>query len=612
MASYLWAGRRFTALVGLVVLVGATIGADDNASADRLKKDVTFLASPECEGRGVETKGINKAADYIADEFKKAGLKPAGENGSYFQPFAMTGTSRMDGTNALALEGPQGQKLEFDVHKQFRPLGMSGSGKVAAPIVFAGYGATAKDIGYDDYKDQNVEGKIVLLLRRTPRADSQHAPFDGQRAAQHASLQDKMVNATQHKAAAVLLVNDRGSAKNNDDALIDFNYTAFGARLAGIPVVHIKRSVADALVQSALGTSLSTLEEDIDRDLKPRSAPLTGWTANLETGVKRPKLDVKNVVGVVEGEGPLADETVVIGAHYDHLGYGNHSSLAKGLKEPTIHPGADDNASGTSALLELARRFGKQKDGRRLVFIAFSGEESGLFGSAHYCKNPIFPLKDTAAMVNLDMVGRLRADDKTKKDKLEVHGTGTAKTFNELIDKLNETHKFQLVKQPGGNGPSDHQSFYQQKVPVFFFFTGNHGEYHRPTDTAERINVAGIHKVTNLVDDLVGSLRTVKEKPTYVAVAGGTPTGSFSGPRIGIMPAYNDEGDGVLLEGVSEGGPASKAGLQKGDRIIEVEGKPAKDLTTYMTLMARQKKGEPVNLTVVRDKKQLTIKVQPE
>lgn len=615
MSKRLWQGQTFrVALLGLLVLVGFGPAADEDPIEARMRKDITFLASDDCEGRGVETKGIDKAAAYIAETFKKAGLKPAGENDSYFQPFNMYGTSKLEGNNVLLLTGPQGQKIELELHKQFRPLGLSGAGKATAPVVFAGYGAKAKEIGYDDFKDVDVAGKVVVILRKTPRADNQHAPFDGNRSAQHAGLAEKLVNADEHKAAAVLFVNDRDTARVADP-LMDFKYTAFGGRMSNLPVLHVRRAVVDSMVQSSLGTTLKDIEQDIDRDLKPRSAALTGWTAAVESGVRRSKLDVKNVVGVLEGQGPLAKETIVIGAHYDHLGYGNHSSLAKNLDKPTIHHGADDNGSGTTTLLELAKRFGQlgKRDGRRVVFIAFSGEESGLLGSVHYCKKPVFPLADTAAMVNLDMVGRLRADPKTKKDKLEVHGTGTSKEFDKLIDKLNEKYGFQLSKKPGGMGPSDHQSFYMQKVPVFFFFTGDHPDYHRPSDTADKINVAGMKRIADLTEDLLNQLRTTEDRPKYIQVAGGGLTSTFSGPRLGIKPNYDDEdGPGMLIDGVTDGGPASKGGLKAGDRIVEIEGKPVRNFQTYMTVIGKHKRGDTLTLTVQRDGKKMELKVSTE
>lgn len=605
--------RMAYSLAGLLLLSGLAAWAANDGSEARMRKDITFLASDECEGRGVDTKGINKAADYIAAEFKAAGLKTADGASGYFQLFSMSGAAKLESPNTLVFKGPRGQELELQLDKQFQPLGLSGAGKATAPLVFAGYGAKAKEIGYDDFKDVDVAGKIVVVIRKAPRSDNSSTPFDGNRQAQHQSLTTKISNAEQAKAAGVIIVNDYDTAKGGD-ALIDFAYTAWGGGAGNIPVVCVRRSLIDSVLQSGLGTGLRELERDIDRDLKPRSAVIEGWKASIETNVRRQKLEVKNVIGVLEGAGPLANETIVIGAHYDHLGYGGFASLAKNVKGPAIHYGADDNGSGTTTLMELARRFGAKKDreGRRLVFIAFSGEERGLLGSEHYMKNPLYPIKQTAAMVNLDMVGRLRADDKTKKDKLIVYGTGTAKTFDSMIEALNENYHFQLTKNPGGMGPSDHSSFYMREIPVFFFFTGDHPDYHRPTDTADKINVAGMKKIADLVTDVVAQLGAVAERPQYVKVAGGGSVGGPAGPRIGIRPDYASDKDGVLVGGVTEGGPAQKAGIKAGDLITEVGGKTAKNLTGYMTLMSAFKKGDKVPLSVVRDGQKMTITVVPE
>jgi hypothetical protein len=602
--------RGSLALAALFLALQLQAGAADDPVEARMKKDIFYLASDECEGRGVETKGINLAADYIAAEFRKAGLTPGGAEGSYFQPFTMPGIARLESPNSVKLRGPLGQEIELDLGKNFQPFGLSGAGKVSAPIVFVGHGIQSKPLGFDDFKGVDVEGKIVLVIRKTPRFDNAAVGF-GDEQGHHAALATKAVNAELNKAAAVLLVNDLSTIRTEGDKLVEFRDTAVGAGQAKIPFVHIKRSVGDALVEGSLGTSLRSIEEDIAHEFKPHSAALTGWTATLDINVRRPTLAVKNIVGILEGKGPLAKETVVIGAHYDHLGYGQAYSLAKGLKEPKIHYGADDNGSGTTSIIELARRFGAMKDreGRRLVFITFSGEESGLLGSQHYCRKPIIPLSETAAMVNLDMVGRLRPDKDSKKDLLQVWGTGTAKEFDKLIDGLNKDYDFHLKKIAGGRGPSDHASFYEKKIPVFFFFTGDHPDYHRPTDTADKINLAGMKKVCGMVEELVTDLAKMPDRPQYVEVKS-TTTGGPRGPRLGIVPDYGDDGDGVLLSGVSEGGPASRAGLKSGDRIVELDGKTVANLETYMVLMARHPKGDPVELVIVRETKKMKVSVK--
>jgi hypothetical protein len=609
-ARHLLIRWRFLFVLALLGLGAPRVLAVDDSAAARMRKDITFLASDRCEGRGVATQGINLAADYIAGEFKKAGLKPGGPDGSYFQPFTMPGGT-LDAPPRLVLRGPLGQRIELRPGADYEALGMAASGTITdAPVVFAGYGATVpKEASYDDYKDLDVAGKVVLILRDTPRTDNKFAPMGGDRR-KMATLTEKLQNAEKHGAAGVIFVNDRPLLADGDD-LMTFTYTAPGQAPAKLPAVHVRRAVADHMLQSTLGSTLAEREQDIDRDLQPRSVELKGWTASMELHIGR-TLHIKNIVGFLEGSGPLAQETVVIGAHYDHLGYGGPGSLAN-LKKPAIHHGADDNGSGSTSLMELARHFAEmpQREGRRLVFIAFSGEESGLLGSVYFCKEPVFPLDNTVAMVNLDMVGRLRADKSTKKDKLEVWGTGTAKGFNALIDELNKKYDFQLKKVEGGFGPSDHASFYAKQVPVFFFFTSDHEDYHRPSDTSDKINIPGMEKVVDLTEDLVTALATEAERPKYVKLAGGSPTPG-NVPRIGIRPSYGDDGEGVLLDGVVDGGPGAKAGLKEGDRIVEVGGKPAKNLEAYMTLIRNHKKGEAVELGVMRDGKKLTIAVTPE
>jgi hypothetical protein len=422
----------------------------------------------------------------------------------------------------------------------------------------------------------------------------------------------KLSRAKEHKAAAVLFINHADDAADGD-TLLHFDSTVYQSPTS-LPAMHVRRHLVDQMILSSLGASLRDTEADIDRDLKPRSAALTGWTARLQVSVNRQELPVKNVVGVLEATEPNAkSETLVIGAHYDHLGYGGMGSRAGQLKKPLIHHGADDNGSGTTSVMELARRFAQMpKRERRLVFMTFSGEESGLLGSIHYCKHPMYPLEQTIAMVNLDMVGRLRADPKSKKDKLVVWGTGTAKNFDGLIEELNKKYDFQLKKIPTGMGPSDQDSFYRKNIPVFFFFTDFHDDYHRPGDTADKINVPGMRRITDLTEELVTVLLRSPARPEFVKVAGASASDQQMGEaRLGIKPAYGDDKEGVLVENVSDGGGAARAGLKAGDRIIDLGGKPVKNLEGYMALMKGHKKGEAIDVGVVRGDKKMTIKVTP-
>ncbi|MBY0455861.1 MAG: M28 family peptidase, partial [Gemmataceae bacterium] len=416
--------RTFRPLAGLLAAVSLTALAvpapaqnpaaqpTDDPVIARMKKDIFFLASEECEGRGVDTKGIDKAADHIAGVFKAAGLKPGMKDGSYFQPFPVTMSAKLGKPVSLTLSGPADAKKELKLGAEFNPMGFSPTASAKGVLVFAGYGITAPKLNYDDYAGLDVEGRFVVVLRRTPRAnETGEKRFDTTVPAgddsPHAALAAKIELAQKNKAAGIIFVNDAGFAGKNDP-LAFYQQHASGTTPAKIPVLFAKRAVVDEVLAAGPWKSLADLETAIGGDLKPRSFVISGWKADAEVTVERKDVTPKNVVGVLEGAGPLKDETVVIGAHYDHVGYGNFGSLGGAAAKGKIHFGADDNGSGTTGLLEVARRFGAQKDrqGRRIVFIAFSAEEMGLIGSAYYCREPLFPLEKTAAMVNMDMVGR--------------------------------------------------------------------------------------------------------------------------------------------------------------------------------------------------------------
>ena len=601
-----------------LILLGVAwrVAAGDNPAIERLRKDVTYLASADCEGRGLGTEGLNKAARYIADAFKQAGLKPPPKQETYFQPFEVTLGSELGSPNVLKLRGPEGKEIELAVGKDFNVMGLSGAGKVSAPVVFIGFGVTAPDVAYDDYKGVNVAGKVVLALRHTPRWRDAKRPFDGDRKEEHASLEKKQALAEASRAAAFIFVNDLSEVPGGDK-LTPFSYLTGVMTPGQIPSLHVRRSAVEKMIESALGKSLEQIENEIDKDLKPQSAALMGWTATIETTVRRRTVPVNNVIGVIEGRGVLADETVVVGAHYDHLGYGGKGSRAKDPNKKEIHHGADDNASGTTALLELARRFTNPTTSpaesgasrRRLVFIAFTAEESGLIGSRFYCgKAPLYPLDKTAAMLNLDMVGRMHIDAETPKGKLIVEGTGTAKAFEPLIDKLNGNPGLDLIKKPGGTGPSDHDSFYREKIPVLFFWTGTHEDYHRPSDTAEKINLVGLSKITDLAEKTIRELTTMP-RPEYVHVPSSFSPGMAKGPRLGIMPNYESGKVGVLVAGLADNGPAATAGMKTGDLIVQIAGKAVTNINTYMAVMAQQRVGQTVEIDVERDGQKLRLKV---
>ena len=629
-AAALSSARAPEALPALAPARGTT-AAESEA---RLQRDITFLASDACEGRGPTTQGIQIASDYVATEFKKAGLRPGGTDGGWFQPFPVAG-ARLEGPASITLKGPRGRVIVLRQGTDFQPMGLGHSGSVTrAGLVFAGFGVSNDKLAYDDYAGLDVADRVVVVLRDSPRS-SYHQALSKARALaateeerkrlgelieeasgwkRPASFNEKVANAEKHHAAALLVVNDSETASTGDD-LLDFTYTALGRSSATIPVLHLRRAIVETLFQSAGLPALKEVEGDINRELKPHGRVVEGWAVDLAVKMRRDKeaIPLKNVIGVLDGSGPLADETVVVGAHYDHLGYGGFGSLSP-LRKMAIHHGADDNGSGTTSLLELARRFGSARDrpGRRLVFVAFSGEELGLFGSEYYCKHPAFPLEKTAAMFNLDMVGRLRVDKDTGKDRLLIEGSGTAREFDGLLDAVNKKYEFRLSKKASGFGPSDHASFVSRRIPVLFCWTDYHEDYHRPSDTSDKINVPGMRKVVEFSEHVVAHLAGEGPRPEYVEVKrSGSHSPGLLGPRLGIRPSYSDDDEkGVLLEGVADGEPASRAGMKAGDRIVELAGKPVKNLQNYMEIMGAQKKGGTLEAGILRGGKKLTIKVQ--
>jgi hypothetical protein len=380
----------------------------------------------------------------------------------------------------------------------------------------------------------------------------------------------------------------------------------------------LTREFADRLLSQAGVPSLATLEKEIDQDLKPRSIELKGCTLSGSVAIERGGILTKNVVGVLEASGPHADETVVVGAHYDHLGRGGMFSGSLAFLSHDIHNGADDNASGTSMVLEMARRLSARRDPppRRVVFIAFSGEERGLLGSRHYVDHPLFPLASTVLMVNCDMVGRLNA-----KNELTMIGTGSSPGFAELVDVLGKSGGLTIKKVSGmtdGFGGSDHQAFYAKGIPVLFAFTGVHGDYHRPSDDSERINFPGMARIADFLELVLLDVIRRPERPPLLRVAGSSPRSPIADPArrggsvyLGTRPDYSSESkDGMRIEGVTEGSPAEKGGLKGGDVITRFGDKRVGTIYDFMESMARYKPGDQVELRVRRDGKEVTLQVK--
>jgi hypothetical protein len=577
----------------LAAACGAAFASATPPSAERIKADVTRLAAPAWEGRRAGTKGADAAADWLAAEFKRIGLQPAAADGSYFQSFTFVDGVEVGPDNRLALAAEPRTAWKMDA--DFRPLAFSGAGPVSGEVVFAGYGIVASDLGYDDFAGVDVKDKVVLLLRYGPDGDDPHSKWSG-----FMTLRLKVSNARDRGARAVLVatgprpqdVKDELVALRGDAALAD----------AGIPALSVRRAVAEALMQGS-GASLEEAQRAIDEGGKPSPRALRSRVEGL-ADVSPRRSRSRNVLGLLPGAAGTR-ETVVIGAHYDHLGLGQGASLDPS-PEGKVHGGADDNASGVSGLLELARRLAETPRRRHILFAAFGAEEIGTLGSSHFVKDPPAPLTGVVAMLNMDMIGRLREDT------LVVQGTGTSALWPKALEEANAAVGLKLKTSEGGYGPSDHSPFYAAGRPVLYFFTGAHEDYHRPSDTADRINAEGIARVAGLVEGVVKRLAAAEEPVPFTRVAAEkeTQTGT-RGFRVwvGGIPDYSSEGPGVRFTGVTPGSPGEKAGLQAGDVLVRFGEKEIRNVYDYTYALADRKPGDRVTLVVKRGPADVPLEV---
>lgn len=596
---------RFAA-IALVLLQAAAAAEFDPQS---YLAHVKYLASEKLKGRGTGDKGLEQAADYIARQFKAAGLTAAGGNG-YSQWFDVTVRAEMGPANRLEYTlGSNRESLKKG--EEFLPFNFSSTGKVTCPVVFAGFGITAKEYNYDDYAGLDVKDKCVLILRYEPQEFEEKSVFAGKAYTEHSQFPKKAFNARIHGAKAVIMVNNMAVRAGESDRLEKFGRTN-GPANGGIPYVHMSYEVAERWVKAA-GRDLKEIVTAIDRNLAPGSFAFPdSLKVALETEVRHVQKRVRNVVGYVPGE---TGEYVVVGAHYDHLGLGDQHSLAPSLIGKP-HYGADDNASGTAGLLELARHFGARPKGRRgILFVAFAGEELGLLGSSFYVNTPLLPIENAVAMINMDMIGRVQ------NGKIYVAGTGTGSTLKQNLDAAARQVDLTLdLAEKSGYGSSDHTSFTTRQVPVLFFFSGLHADYHKPSDTWDKIDAPAAAKVVRLVAGVTESLAGANERPLFVKVAppamaaGGSHSsgggGGGYGPYFGSIPDFAEIPDGVRFSDVREGSPAAKAGLKGGDILVEFDGKTIKNLYDYTYALRARKPGDMVSVKVMRNGQPVEAKVQ--
>ncbi len=585
-------------------------GPPPEITRKELKANVKRFSSDKMQGREGGTDACKQAGEWIAAEFGRLGLEAIGTDGTYFQPFATPkGTKVMPGTALSATRSESGKTTSFKLLEDFAPVDVSANGDVRGEAVFVGYGIQAPSMGYDDYAGLDVKGKVVVALRYAPRhLDRRRSPFAPNNVMmRYGTFKAKADTAHARGAAALIVINSPStSAKKADDVL----RRPGGSTTGKLPVMHMTWRAAKKLGK-AIGVPFTRRQRYIDGKIDPRSEACPGVTIHVNANLEPDQRHMRNVVGLLKPDGEVvtgadgketarARETICIGAHYDHVGLGHFGSLAGGGGK--IHNGADDNASGTTALMEIAGYLASKRAAlkRRVLFIAFSGEELGLLGSKHYVRTPIVPIADTVAMLNLDMVGRLT------KNRLFVGGTGTSPVWPALIERLNkESGKFQLTQWPGGKAPSDHASFYEANMPVLFFFTGLHGDYHRPSDDWNTLNYQGQERVAKFAARVALELALMPQRPQFTRCDAG---GFTVGPYTGL--AVEQREDGVYVAHVAKKSPARKAGFKVGDKIEEWNQGRIPSTNRYNDVVSKAKPGDRVEVVVLRSGKRKKLKMK--
>ena len=574
------------------------------ADAQRYVNDIKTLTQPKMEGRGEGTKGLVRAEHMLAERYKSVGLEPAGQKG-FLEAFTVTTGAKLKGKNHLMVQNGE-SKMEVKLDQDYVPFSFSSSGEASGPLVFAGYGATAEEFGYDDYAGIDVKDKIAVVLRYEPSGFA--AKSGNQGLTTHAQFITKAINARNHGAKGLILAN--GKLGDGEEDLLTRFGSVNGPENVGILFAQVKNTVAEEWFHAA-GKSLKDVQEQINAGNKAGIVCVPGNAAREPgMGIENTHATVDNVLAYLPGK---TDEYVILGAHYDHLGRGNFDSLAPS-QIGQIHPGADDNASGTAGLLELARLLAPLKGQlkRGILFASFAGEELGLLGSAAWVKEPTKPLDKAVAMLNMDMIGRI------KDNKVYIGGVGTGSTFQKILEQAHDDSQLKFEYSQGGYASSDHTSFVTKKIPVLFFFSGLHSDYHKPSDTWEKINGEAAARLLNVVASAAVAIADAPERPQFVTVvesnphSGVTGGGGGYGPYFGSIPDFGQTENGVKFADVKPGSPAAKAGLRGGDVLIQFGDKPIKNLYDFTDALRRSKVGEVVHVTVLRDGKELKVDVKLE
>ncbi len=586
---------RSSMLIGICLIASCTQpqGFDREITQKELYAHVDLLSSDSLQGRLPGTPFDRVAAKYIKDQMELSGIKLIGRNG--YQFFDFVAKQELGADNTVRISG---QSLQLGTDYSIFPF--SSSDSVSASVVFVGYGFSinTKALMWDDYLSVNVNGKWALILRGDPDSKNSESPF-----ITYSSDRNKAMLANDNGAIGVIMVS--GSSYDPSDELVNMSEKAFDV---GIPVIQVSRNVVDRILHTS-GLNVSSLEKKFLNIRRPSSFAVKANVA-ARTDIILQKKQTQNVVGLIEGTDPLLkNQYIVIGAHYDHLGNGGKGSSSRIPDTLGVHNGADDNASGVSAILEVAQKFAGNLNKRSIVVVAFGAEEMGLLGSRFFIENPIIPIDSIVAMINVDMVGRMSADKA-----LQVGGVKTSLESEGLIDKVNEVFKFNMAKSPEGYGPSDHASFYGKDIPVFFISTGAHVDYHTPNDKIDRINFEGLFETSQFIEAIVTELVSVSQKLTFQeAGPKSSPTrhGRDLKVKLGIMPDVSGAtNDGLKVLAVTPNNPAFIAGIKKDDIITALNGQKVNNIHDYMFRLKDLKPGNTISVELKRNGEKLVVLVQ--
>jgi hypothetical protein len=621
---YSWAPDESARKVDATDIDMRQLYADLGPVAKRWHQHLVTLSNPWFEGRAPGLRGNELAAEYLEFWLKDSGLAPAfpaiGPNGetpkdgewtSHRQHFILTGGAPKVESAEMSVGGAT---LERDV--DWSVLGISGNASVEAPVAFVGYAIESGDGGYSSFEEgTDLTGKVALMFRYEPLDERGRSRWATRRFSEHSAMSDKVQALVDRGAAAIVMVAPPG-VRDGRTELEDVATSRWGRPLA-IPMVQVSEAVAERILRAGQpeGGSLMDWRTKADEG-KVRTVDLgAGSTVKIATALSTGGTPTQNVGGVVRGKGKLADEWVIVGAHFDHVGYGYFGTAPQYTGQ--LHAGADDNASGTSAMLCVAEAIADlyagpdaPEDARSVLFLAFSAEESGLEGSKWYVEHPTIPGSAVSMMINMDMVGRLRSDD------VSVGGMKSAKDLVEILRPAFERSGLTIRADPSGRGPSDHASFYGVGIPVAFIYTGNHPEYHTPADTFDTVNPVGAAKLVGLAADMVQLVATRPEKLEFQSTDGAaTADRGYAAVRLGVMPAMTQQrgegvpAEGVMVDGVSADTSAADAGLTKGDVILAWDGALLETTGDMMGKLREHKPGDEVTLKVWREGKEIEVKV---